>query len=279
MPKCQTQPHQLTCNKRWLPSHRSDPAGDQHGKVTPYRVLSAQTELAVCLMSKLPLCRLVSSHHRCDLWHLTCDHQWSQVKLWCSVQKCLFFTDVSPSKGGENASQQNTSNWQETLINKEIFRHKHPYFFFLLSLHANGNIKLTVEFAYESGLPLLRQVDGDVVNRHTWQSYADPYERIDGVSVQRDNDQEQAAHAVNDGEEQAELQRQEHRRWTEQQLVESPPATPSQYLFPVELVSLISLWRISDPLYIGRTTATSLSFCWMSETVFDRCHVDSTVLA
>lgn len=87
------------------------------------------TELAVCLMSKLPLCCLVSSHHRCDLWHLTCDHQWSQVKLWCSVQKCLFFTDVSPSKGGENTSQQNTSNWQETLINKEIFRHKHPYLF------------------------------------------------------------------------------------------------------------------------------------------------------
>lgn len=62
---------------------------------------------------------------------------------------------------------------------------------------------------YESGSPLLRKVNGYIINWNARQCNTNPYEGVNGVSVQRDNDQEDAAQTVDDGEEQAQLWRRD----------------------------------------------------------------------
>lgn len=61
---------------------------------------------------------------------------------------------------------------------------------------------------HEFGPALLGQVNGHVIDGHPRQRDADPDERIDGVSIQRHDDQEQAAQTVDEGEEQGQLWRE-----------------------------------------------------------------------
>lgn len=49
-------------------------------------------------------------------------------------------------------------------------------------------------------------MDAQVVNRHARERHSDSHQRVDGVAVERNHHQEDAAQAVDDGEEQGELQ-------------------------------------------------------------------------
>lgn len=49
-------------------------------------------------------------------------------------------------------------------------------------------------------------MDAQVVNRHARERHRDSHQRVDGVAVERNHHQEDAAQAVDDGEEQGELQ-------------------------------------------------------------------------
>lgn len=51
-----------------------------------------------------------------------------------------------------------------------------------------------------------RLVDADVVDRRPGQGHADPHQRVDGVTVERNHHQEDAADAVDYREKQGELQ-------------------------------------------------------------------------
>lgn len=72
------------------------------------------------------------------------------------------------------------------------------------------NPKRTIQFPNEFGPLLLRQVNSHIINWHPRERYANSDERIDGVSEQRDDDQEQAAQTVDDGEDQGQLRREQH---------------------------------------------------------------------
>lgn len=73
------------------------------------------------------------------------------------------------------------------------------------STHISLIDSLTVQLAHEPGPPLLREVNGYIVDRSPRQSDADADQRVDGVSVQRDDDQEEAAQAVDEREEEGQL--------------------------------------------------------------------------
>lgn len=66
----------------------------------------------------------------------------------------------------------------------------------------------TVQLADELGPPFLRKVNGHVVDRSPGQSDADADQRVNGVSVQRHDDQEEAAQAVDKREEEGQLWRE-----------------------------------------------------------------------
>lgn len=65
----------------------------------------------------------------------------------------------------------------------------------------------TVQLAYKRWPPLLRKVDGHIVDRSPGQGDADADQGVNGVSVQRHDDQEEAAQAVDKREEQGQLWR------------------------------------------------------------------------
>lgn len=50
-----------------------------------------------------------------------------------------------------------------------------------------------------------RQVDAEVVNRCAGQGHTNSHQSVDGVAVERNHDQKNAAQAVDDGEEQGQL--------------------------------------------------------------------------
>lgn len=69
----------------------------------------------------------------------------------------------------------------------------------------------TVQLAYKLGPPLLREVNGHIVDRSPGQSDADANQRVNGVSIQWHNDQEEAAQAVDEREEEGQLWREKSR--------------------------------------------------------------------
>lgn len=50
------------------------------------------------------------------------------------------------------------------------------------------------------------QVNANVVDWYTWQRHSNSHQRVNGVTVEGNHDQEYAAHAVDDGEKQRQLQ-------------------------------------------------------------------------
>lgn len=71
-------------------------------------------------------------------------------------------------------------------------------------------------------------MDADVVDGHARQGHGDAHQRVDGVAVERHHDQEDAAHAVDDGEEQGELQVEQR---------DTVTAQLSQRVVPVEFMA------------------------------------------
>lgn len=72
-------------------------------------------------------------------------------------------------------------------------------------LQTHPSLKPTVQLPDEPGPPLLRQVNGHVVDGHPRQTDTDSYQGVYSVSKQRDDDQEEAAQTVDEGEEQRQL--------------------------------------------------------------------------
>lgn len=88
----------------------------------------------------------------------------------------------------------------------EVFK----FVFFKIVISQSNEI-LTVHSTDPSWPFFLWQVNAQVVHRNTRQRDADPYEGVDRVTVERNDDQEQTAYAVDDWKEQGELKERRER--------------------------------------------------------------------
>lgn len=85
------------------------------------------------------------------------------------------------------------------LPDRFIFKHRHVSLF----KHKSLTKKSIEEVRSGAG----RQVDAEVVNRCARQSHTNSHQSVDGVSVKGNHHQKNAAQAVDDWEEQGQLQR------------------------------------------------------------------------